>query len=172
MFDTMNMTKAVAAICAAMLVLLVGGWAAHGVYNVSGGGGHGDHHVAGYTIETGDDGTEPVETVPFSEYLAAADPADGEGDWRQCRSCHSVEPGNNGTGPTLYGIVGRDIASVDGFGYSGALTGLEGDWTPEALNEFLANPRGYAQGTAMSFGGIRDVEDRAAMVAYLATFAE
>lgn len=166
MFDTMTLTKAVGGICAAWLILLLGGWAADGLYSI--GGGHDEHHLAGYVIETGDDGVEEeVIEVPFSEFLAAADPADGEGLYRQCRSCHSLEPGVNGTGPSLYGVVGRDIASADGFGYSGALEALEGDWTPEALSAFLESPRGYAQGTAMSYGGMRDVEDRAAMVAYL-----
>lgn len=172
MFDTMTLTKAVGGVCAAWLVLLLGGWAADGLYSV--GGGHDAHgeHLAGYVIDTGDGDhaeAEVVEAVPFAEYLAAADPADGEGAFRACRSCHSVEPGQNGTGPSLYGVVGRDIGSADGFSFSGTLEGLEGSWTPEMLNGFLENPRGYAPGTAMSFGGIRDVEDRAAMVAYLAS---
>ena len=154
MFDTMTLTKAVGAICAGWLVLLLGGWAASGLYSVGG-----DDEVAGYVIE--------VEEVPFSEYLAAADPADGEALWRQCRSCHVTEQGENGTGPYLYGVVGRDIGSVDGFSYSDTLASMEGDWTPERLNGFLENPRGYAPGTIMSFNGLRDVEDRAAMVAYL-----
>ena len=64
-------------------------------------------------------------------------------------------------------MVGRDIGSVDGFSYSDTLAEMEGDWTPERLNGFLENPRGYAPGTIMSFNGLRDVEDRAAMVAYL-----
>ncbi|WP_370251951.1 cytochrome c family protein [Nioella sp.] len=169
MFDTMTLTKAVGGVCAAWLILLLGGWAADGLYSV--GGGHDAHgeHVAGYVIDTGDGGhgDEEVAEIPFADYLASADPADGEGLFRQCRSCHSVEDGVQGTGPSLYGVVGRDIASVGGFGYSGALEGLEGNWTPEALNGFLESPRGYAQGTAMSYGGMRDIEDRAAMVAYL-----
>ena len=64
--------------------------------------------------------------------------------------------------------MGRDIASADGFGYSDALTGLEGNWEPESLSGFIENPRGYANGTAMSYGGMDDVEDRANLIAYLA----
>lgn len=171
MFDTMTLTKAVGALCGAWLVLLVGGWAADSLYSV-GGGGHDDHHMAGYVIhiEEDDGATEEVAEIPFAEFLAAADPADGEGLWRQCRSCHVVEPGVNGTGPSLYGVVGRDIGSADGFGYSSTLAELEGDWTPEMLDGFLESPRAFAPGTAMSFNGFRDVEDRAAMIAYLASF--
>lgn len=171
MFDTMTLTKAVAGVCAAWLVLLLAGWAADGLYSV--GGGHDAHgeHLAGYVIDTGEgdhaQAEEEVAVVPFSEYLAAADPADGEGAFRACRSCHSIEPGVDGTGPSLYGVVGRDVGSEPYHSYTDALTSIEGNWTPDMLNEFLENPRGYAPGTAMSFAGIRDVEDRAAMVAYL-----
>lgn len=169
MFDTMTLTKAVGGICAAWLVLLLAGWAADGLYSVGGSNAHGDQ-LAGYVIDTGDGGPandQPVEVVPFADYVAAADPADGASEFRACRSCHSVEQGVNGTGPSLYGVVGRDVASMDGFNYSDTLQGIEGSWTPDMLNGFLESPRGYAPGTAMSYGGMRNVEDRAAMVAYL-----
>ena len=78
-----------------------------------------------------------------------------------------MEPGQDGTGPSLYGVVGRDIASESYHSYTDALTAEEGNWTPDRLNLFLENPRSNVPGTAMSFAGIRDVEDRAAMVAYL-----
>ena len=44
-----------------------------------------------------------------------------------------------------------------------------GDWTPEALNEFLEKPRDYMPGTAMSFNGLNKIGDRANLVAYLQT---
>ena len=169
MFDTMTLTKAVGALCAALLVLLLGGLAARGLYNV--GGGEEDGRLAGYEILVEEDedaaAVEVVEEVPFAEILAAADPADGQGLWRSCASCHVVDPGVNRTGPTLFGVVGRDIGSAEGFGYSDTLASLEGNWTPEMLNGFLESPRGFAPGTTMSFNGFSDVEDRAAMIAYL-----
>jgi len=173
MLDTMTLTKAVGSVCAALLILLLSGWAASGLFNV--GGGHGEDHLAGYVIMTDDDEAveeEEVEEVPFSEILASADPADGEGLWRQCRACHVVEPGVHGVGPSLHGVVGRQIASFDDFSYSDALGSMDAAWTPEELNAFLENPRDYAPGTAMSYGGMRDVEDRAAMVAYLDSLDE
>ncbi len=168
MFNTMTVTKAVGATCAALLVLLLGGMAARSLYNV--GGGEEEGQVAGYVILVEEDEeavVEVVEEVPFAEILAAADPADGQGLWRSCAACHVVDPGVNRTGPTLFGVVGRDIGAAEGFGYSDTLASLQGNWTPEALNGFLENPRGYAPGTTMSFSGFRDVEDRAAMIAYL-----
>ena len=65
------------------------------------------------------------------------------------------------------GLVGRDIASVEDFKYSDALTALEGTWTPEALDAWLADPKGYAPGNKMSFAGMKDIEDRANVIAYI-----
>ena len=170
MFDTMTMTKAVGAICAAMLVILFGNWFASAIYNV-GGGAHGGEQA--YVIDTGeDDGTEEVaEEVNFDEVFASADAAAGEKLWRPCAACHKTEDGANGTGPHLFGVVGRDKGSVDGFGYSEILTTMEGDWTPENLQAFLEDPKGYAAGTKMAYNGMKDIEDRANLIAYLATFA-
>ncbi|MEM1365221.1 MAG: c-type cytochrome, partial [Pseudomonadota bacterium] len=89
---------------------------------------------------------------------------------KKCSSCHNVEPGGaNGVGPALHGVMGRDIASVDGYGYSQALLAYgEGkQWTWEEMNGFLWKPKTYVKGTAMGFAGIRGVEDRANIVAYL-----
>ena len=84
----------------------------------------------------------------------------------KCRACHKLD-GSNATGPHLDGVVGRDVASVPDFNYSGALVEAADVWTPENLNHFLENPRGYAPGTAMSFNGLSDIEDRANLIAYL-----
>lgn len=170
MFDTMTMTKIVGGFCGAFLVFLLGGWAAELIYH--GSGGHGEDHAQGYLIEVADAGGEAEEAepeVPFEEVFASADPAAGEGLWRNCRSCHALEDGENGTGPHLYGVVGRDISSVDGFNYSGALVAVAEVWTPENLNGFLENPKGWAPGTAMGYNGMRSVEDRANLIAYLDT---
>ena len=169
MFDTMTITKAGGAFCAALLVFLLGGWAAEEIYNVD---SHGEDHVSAYRIEIVDADAEPVEAepeIPFEEVYAIADASAGERLWRQCSACHALNDGQNGVGPYLVGVVGRDIGSASGFGYSDTLASLEGDWTPENLSGFLENPRGWAPGTAMAYGGMDDVEDRANLIAYLAT---
>mgnify|MGYP003709562721 CR=1 FL=1 len=63
--------------------------------------------------------------------------------------------------------MGRDVGSVAGFGYSGALVAVADVWTPENLQAFLENPRDFAPGTKMSFSGLKDAEDRANLIAYL-----
>ena len=168
MFDTMTMTKIVGGLCGTFLVFLLGGFVAEFIYHPA--ESHdGEHHQA-YTIpvEGGDDhGGEDVAEVPFEEVFASADAAAGERLFRQCQACHKVEDGANGTGPHLYGVVGRAVDSVDGYSYSGALEQVAEVWTPENLNGFLENPKGYAPGTKMGYAGMKSVEDRANLIAWL-----
>ncbi|MFW5654761.1 MAG: c-type cytochrome [Roseicyclus sp.] len=172
MFDTMTITKGFGALCGALLILLLGGWAAEGLYNVD---RHGEEHVRGYVIidETAETEEEPAEEevaeVSFEEVYANADAGAGERLWRQCQACHALNPGQNGVGPYLHGVVDREIAAVDDFSYSDALASLDDAWTPENLSGFLEDPRGWAPGTAMAYNGMGDVEDRANLIAYLAT---
>ncbi|MGJ8545873.1 MAG: c-type cytochrome [Sulfitobacter sp.] len=162
MFDTMTVTKAAAGLFAAWLILLLGKWAGEEMYHAD---AHGEQS---YVIEVADAGAdEGGEEVPFAEIMAAADVEKGAKVFKKCTSCHKAEDGANATGPFLYGVVGRDIAGVSGFAYSGALTALEGAWTPEELNAFLTKPSAYASGTTMSFAGLRKVEERADLIAYL-----
>jgi cytochrome c len=117
--------------------------------------------------ESDTDADEVVEVVDFGPILAAADIASGESIFgKKCGSCHKVD-GSNATGPHLDGAFGRDIGSVDGFGYSGILTELDGNWTADALNHFLEKPKSFAPGTKMTFTGFKKLDDRADVVAYL-----
>lgn len=164
--DTMTSTKILGAFCGAFLIFLLGKWGAELIYAT--GGGHGSEEQA-YVIDTGDGDAEEdvVEEVSFDELLASADTGKGERVWNKCRACHKVEDGANGTGPHLYGVVGRNVGSVDGFGYSGSMVAVADVWTPENLDGFLEDPKGYAPGTKMSFAGLGDAEDRANLIAWL-----
>jgi cytochrome c len=82
--------------------------------------------------------------------------------------CHAFNKGGAAVvGPDLYGVVGRKIASVEGFNYTPALKAHEGDWTFEKLDAWLTNPAAFAPGTAMAFPGIPDTKKRADVIAYL-----
>lgn len=108
----------------------------------------------------------------YGVVLAAADVAAGERGIRACVSCHTFEEGGaTGTGPNLWNIVGRQVAGEAGFNYSGGLVELGGEWTYEALDGFLENPRGYVSGTNMSYRGVRNEEARMALIAYLRTLS-
>lgn len=164
MLDTMTLTKVVSALCGALLVLLLGKWAAEELYHV---GGHGE---ASYVIDTGSD--EPADMggeaeVSFDELMAAADVAKGAKVFKKCGACHKLEDGANSTGPYLYGVVGRSVGTAGGFGYSATLAGLGGDWTPERMSEFLTKPKAFAPGTTMGFAGLKKSKDRVNVIAYL-----
>ncbi|MBE3637222.1 c-type cytochrome [Mangrovicoccus algicola] len=166
MFDTMTFTKVAAGLCGTFLVFLLGGWAGELLYHT--GGGHGAEGEQAYVIDTGaeEGDAAPEEQVDFATLLASADPASGERVYAKCRACHKLD-GTNGTGPHLDGVVGRAIGGVEGFAYSDALAGHGGDWTPEALDHWLENPKGYIPGNKMAFAGLKKIEDRADLVAYL-----
>lgn len=169
MLDTMTATKLVGGFCGMLLIFLLGGWVAETIYHS---GGHGDGAEQAYRIDTGEEDAggateEDVPEVPFAEVFAAAEASEGERLWRQCSACHKVEDGANATGPHLFGVVGRDRGAIDGFAYSQTLTSMDGAWTPENLNAFLENPKGYAPGTKMSYNGMRDIGDRANLIAWL-----
>ena len=163
MFDTMTLTKIGSGVFGGLLFLLLGKWAAEEVYHMD------SHGEAAYVIEIegGEEVAEEVVEVNIEELMAAADVANGAKVFRKCGACHKLEDGNNGVGPYLLGVVGRDIASAAGYGFSGALDGLEGNWTAAALNGFLTKPKDYAPGTSMSFAGLKKPEDRADVIAYL-----
>ena len=167
MFDTMTLNKGVAAICGTSLVFFLGAFGAEKIYHV-GLSGHGDEKHASYVIDTGvDESAGAEEVIDFGPLLAAADIAEGEKAFgKKCAACHKVD-GSNATGPYLNGSFDRDIGSIDGFGYSGILTELEGGWTADALNAFLEKPKAFAPGTKMTFSGLKKIEERADIVAYL-----
>ena len=94
--------------------------------------------------------------------------AAGRRTWKLCQSCHvTAEGGGNLVGPNLHGLFGRQVASVPDFDYSPALKSETFVWSPERLEEWLANPRGFVPGNRMSFSGVRKPEDRLAVIAYL-----
>lgn len=88
----------------------------------------------------------------------------------QCSLCHSTtpSPGGGGGGPDLNGVVGRKIASVEGFTYTKALKSKADAWTPELLNTFLTDPQGFAPGSSMPVN-LTEAKDRADAIAYLST---
>ncbi len=169
MFDTMTLTKVVGAFCGSLLVLLLGNWAAEELYHV--GGGHGGDIEQAYVIDTGEeDVAEAEETVDVAAILASGDATAGEKVFSKCSACHKVEAGANATGPYLHGVVGRAVGVASGFaGYSGALSAVADVWSPENLYAFLENPKAYAPGNKMSFAGLKKPEERANLIAYLAT---
>ena len=80
---------------------------------------------------------EQEKQQPIEQLLANADMKRGENSAKKCQACHTFNKGEpNRVGPNLYGVVGRDRASIPGFNYSAAMKGKGGKWTIEDLNTF------------------------------------
>jgi cytochrome c len=106
-----------------------------------------------------------------SNVALAADAAEGEKVFkRSCGSCHvATKDGPKRLGPSLFGIVGRQAGTVEGFRYSEANKNSKLTWTPEVLDEYLVDPKKKIPGTTMAFAGLKKDDERANVVAYLAT---
>jgi cytochrome c len=125
----------------------------------------------GYVVE----GVEEVSSegpvvaeVPIATLMATADPAKGAEVFKKCASCHNIANGGaNGTGPNLWGVMGKPHGVHPGFAYSDALKAVPGNWDFEGMNKWLTKPAAYAKGTKMNFAGLSKPEDRANLIAYL-----
>jgi cytochrome c len=105
-----------------------------------------------------------IELTNFS----AGDPVKGAEVFKKCSSCHNVAQGGaNGTGPNLYGILGKKHGHAAGFAYSEGMLAKPGNWDFANLDEWLTSPKKYVAGTKMSFAGLSKASDRADVIVYL-----
>ncbi len=166
--DSTDINKIAGGVIGALLVFLLLGFFSGKIYGTRDTGHHGEEPLA-YALEieepSAGDSDEPELTIEAA--IAMADPAEGKKEFRACAACHQLVEGKNGVGPYLWGVVGRDKAVAAGFSYSGALSGMDGSWGLTELSGFLENPGAYAPGTSMSYRGLKDVQDRANLIAYL-----
>ena len=111
-----------------------------------------------------------LATSPAPVRAMDGDPIAGQAIFqRTCVNCHSLDVGVNKVGPSLWHVVGRQPASVQGFDYSDAMRGNKTPWDAAALDTYLADPRGDVHGAKMFFKGLPDAHDRADVIAYLKT---
>lgn len=152
--------------------VLAGGIAALGLTVGSGMyfAGH-EPEKQGFVIEgvESSEGSGAAAAVPIGNMMASADMSKGEAIFKKCVACHTIAQGGpNGIGPNLWGTVGEAIGQGKaGYPFSEALKSKGGTWTFEALNEWLANPKKFAPGNKMTFAGLGNPEERAAVMLYL-----
>jgi cytochrome c len=105
---------------------------------------------------------EPVATA------VAAGSYSGEDTYKKCVACHTIDKGGrNGVGPNMHGVIGRAVASVEGYNYSASMKAKGGVWDEAALDAYLENPRKAVVGTKMSFAGLSNADERKALIEYL-----
>ncbi len=116
--------------------------------------------------------------------FAEGDPEKGERVYRKCQACHSIVPGGTKkTGPSLFGIVGRQAGTGD-YNYSDSLVeagdvGL--NWSEATLDAYLLDAKSFLAGfldvrknkvrDKMNFK-LRNDGQRADVIAYLQSLSE
>lgn len=162
--DELELSKIVGVGCAAMLAFVGLSEVSHGIVSVE----KLDEPAYAIEVADADGGGAEEEVISVAALMAEADASAGEGQFRACKACHNIAEGAGAKqGPNLWGIVGRDIASADGFSYSAALSEKDGAWDWDAMNAFLLNPKGWAPGTKMAYNGIKKDGNRANLMAWL-----
>jgi cytochrome c len=100
---------------------------------------------------------------------ADGEAARGEARFQDCAACHRLDAGANNVGPSLHGIFTRKAGEFADFRYSPAMKRSGIVWTPQTLEQFIADPQAMVPGNRMPFAGITDASDRADLIAYLTT---
>ena len=117
--------------------------------------------------------------------FAEGDAAKGEKEFKKCKACHMIVAADGTeivkggkTGPNLYGVIGRPVASEEGFKYSDGIlaVGATGAvWDEASLAEYVLDPTAYIDThggggkSKMTFKLTKGGED---VAAYLASVAQ
>ena len=100
--------------------------------------------------------------------FASTSAADGAKVFKKCLACHSIEKGGpNKIGPNIFGVLNRKAGSISSYKYSKAMVAFGKSWSVEEMDGFLTKPRDWVKNTKMSFIGLKNAKDRAAVILYL-----
>ena len=89
--------------------------------------------------------------------------------FNQCTACHSTQAGKTIIGPSLAHVYGRKAGTLAGFQYSQAMKDSGLTWNSATLDRYLTDPTSVVPGTLMGFAGLKDEEQREAVIRYLKT---
>lgn len=111
----------------------------------------------------------------LSNAMSSGDAAKGETVFKKCKACHTAEQdGKNKVGPNLYGVIGREAGSKEGFKYSNAMQAYNATWTTGDVFDYLADPTAFLKDktgdasakSKMTFK-LKGEQDRKDVIAYL-----
>ena len=113
------------------------------------------------------------QNLDLTQILQKSNSANGALIFKKCSVCHSIDKGGSiRIGPNLWQIVDKKVAANKTYVYSTAMSekGNKGDkWDITELFAYLKSPKKHVPGTKMAFAGIKKLEDRADLIAYLQT---
>ena len=130
------------------------------------------YQVSGVTnvadTTTSETSSENSESGNIMELFASTNAANGAKIFKKCAACHSIiQGGGNKIGPALWGVLGRQAGSISDYKYSKAMAAHGKVWSFEEMDGFLIKPKDWIKGTKMSFTGLKNVKDRAAVILYM-----
>jgi cytochrome c len=121
--------------------------------------------VSTTSSEVGSDGSE---TLNIKAIFASTSAEEGAKIFKKCAACHSIaQGGKNKIGPALWSVLGRKAGSHTDYKYSKAMAAYAKVWSFEEMNGFLKKPKDWIKGTKMSFAGLKDLKERAAVILYM-----
>ena len=108
------------------------------------------------------------ETGNIMAVFTSTSAAEGAKVFKKCAACHSIaEGGKNKIGPALWGVLGKQTGSVSDYKYSKGMSAYGKPWSFEEMNGFLTKPKDWIKGTKMSFAGLKNIKERAAVILYM-----
>ena len=130
------------------------------------------YQVAGVTTVSDTTSTEASssssESGNIMALFASTNAAEGAKVFKKCAACHSIaEGGANKIGPALWGVLGRSAGSHPDYKYSKAMAAYGKNWSFEEMDGFLIKPKDWIKGTKMSFAGLKNAKERAAVILYM-----
>ena len=115
-----------------------------------------------------DTSSESLDTGNIMALFASTSAADGAKVFKKCLTCHSIGKGDpNKIGPNIFGVLNRKAGSISGYKYSKAMVAFGKSWSVEEMDGFLTKPKDWIKGTKMSFAGLKNAKDRAAVILYI-----
>ncbi len=108
------------------------------------------------------------EAVNIMALFASTSAGEGQKIFKKCAACHSIAQGGaNKIGPALWGVLGRNAGSHPDYKYSKAMAAYAKPWSFEEMDGFLLKPKEWIKGTKMSFAGLKNSKERAAVILYM-----
>ena len=111
---------------------------------------------------------DDVDSGNIMSLFASTSSADGAKIFKKCTACHSIaQGGGNKIGPALWGVLGRKAGTFSGCKYSKSMVAYGKPWSFEEMDGFLTKPKDWIKGTKMSFVGLKNAKERAAVILYM-----